>query len=315
MLEPDALRGVQMLAAVADQGSFTAAARVLGLTPSGVSKAVARLEEQHGVQLVRRTTRSLSLTEVGARYLARCRPVLAELAAATAELEDTQSTFAGTLRVTAPSVLGREVVGPCALAFLARWPEVSIETRFLDAYVDLAAERFDLAVRVARQLPDSSLVGRQVIDYTSVLVASPAYLARRGTPRSPEALDEHDGLMLRTSAVEATWPTVHGDVRPRMRLLSGDIRELHQAALHGLGIATIPGPWVREDLASGRLVEVLPGTLELHRQVWLLRPHRRYTPRLVEVFADALTAALERPVPHPFPGNADTLHAVRTVSE
>lgn len=305
MSGPDRFRSLETLVAVADGGSFSEAARRLGVTPGAVSRQIARLEEHLDTRLIHRTTRSQSLTEAGRTYLERLRPVLHEVLAAESSLRDTDSApLRGRLRLTAPRVLGRVVLMPTVLDFLQRWPEVQVDVLLTDSWVDLTGEGVDLALRVARTLPDSRLVGKRVSDYTSTLVASPDYLATHGTPIRAAELSNHQGLMLRTSSAEVSWPTTEGALHPRPRLVSDDLGVLYNAARRGLGITALPRLWVARALADGVLVEVLPGALTLRREVWLLRPDRTYTLRVVSAFARATAEAFADPVRTPWDEDA-----------
>ena len=287
----DQLKAIDAALRVAELGSFTEAARALGLTPAAVSKQVAGLEAHLGGELFFRTTRTVRLTSLGEAYLERCRPLVEELGAADQQARDLSGALSGTLTLAAPRVFGRRYVAPLVLDFLARWPQVRIDLRLSDDYVDLAAERVDLAVRVARQLPDSALLARRLGAYPYVLVASPGYLERHGWPCTPEALQSHEGLVM---AWQETWPFREPElaVRPRVRLRCRDLGALQDAALAGLGVAALPLAHVAEALDQGALEQLLPERFALSRDVWVLRLQQRYTPELVQAFMATLVASL-----------------------
>ncbi|WP_437849610.1 LysR substrate-binding domain-containing protein [Sorangium sp. So ce363] len=246
---------------VARRQSFSAAARALGLTSSSVSKQVARLEERLGAQLLRRTTRRVSLTEAGNLYAERTDRILSDIEEAQRAVADLDGTPRGTLRISAPTVLGSIRVAPAVLACRARYPELRIDLDLTDRIVDLVAERIDVAVRLAAEISPASLVARRLADDLRVLCASPRYLRRHGTPRCLEDLADHDCITLNLEPV-ARW-TLVGPEGERVVPVSGTFRSsdtitLRDAAVAGVGLANLPDYVVQDQLESGALRRVLP---------------------------------------------------------
>lgn len=292
----DKLLAISTLLRVADAGSFSAAARALQVTPAAVSKQIARLEEHLGIRLVHRTTRSQTLTEAGARYVEQCRPLLAELDTAEQALRGEDAIPRGTLRVTGPAVFGRLRVMPQVLAFLRAWPEVRVEALFTDARVDLVGAGMDLAIRLAGELPDSTMVGRRIGTIRRLLVASRAYLASRGMPAQPDDLMAHDCLLFRRDEGHVSWTfEVDGHartLRPPHRMSSNDTETLLAAALAGMGIADLPDYMVAEAVAAGALAPVLDGAFRQQQSVWALQPSRALVPARVTRFIEMLERSL-----------------------
>lgn len=290
------LQQIAAFAATARHGSFAAAAREVGCAPSTLAKSVARLEQRLGVRLFHRTTRQVSLTPDGERLAARCERLLAEVDELQSEAAGVRGSATGVLRVDAPTVLGKQLVLP-ALGQLARaHPGLAIDLRLQDAYADLAKEGLDLAVRVGA-LKDSSLVARPLLQHAMVLVASPAYLASRGTPRRLEQLARHEALVFRlpSSGRDRPWSLRRQgeavQLQPAARLRIGDGEALVEAAVQGFGIAQLPDYFVRRQLADGALAEVLPGLRPAPLPVSLVWPAARMLPHRVRLAIDALTRA------------------------
>src|SRR5271156_5661596 len=181
----DRLDAMQAFVAVADLGGFAPAARKLGLSPSGVTRLIAALEERLGARLLQRTTRKVALTDVGTRYLERVRRILADVEEAEASAEGERTRPSGRLAVSAPIGFGRLHVSPVMSAYLMRYPEVAGELRLSDRMINLVEDGVDLAVRIGH-LADSSLVARHVGEMRRILVASPGYLKSRGEPKKPQ---------------------------------------------------------------------------------------------------------------------------------
>jgi DNA-binding transcriptional LysR family regulator len=249
--------GLIAFASAVEAGSFSAAARALGTSPSAVSKGVARLEQRFGVRLFQRSTRMLSLTQEGAAYYERIAPLLRALDEAS-DVVQPDTTARGLLRVTAPGDLGRIFLKPVVDRFLPRHPGVKLEMSLADRHVDLIREGYDIAIRAGR-IADSDLTVRRLAEMSLVLVASPGYLARHGTPDSVEALRDHahvrymlggkafpirfaDGTVLHTDSVFDTDNSV------AMRI----------AALGDLGVIQVLRLFVQDDIDAGLLVPVLP---------------------------------------------------------
>jgi DNA-binding transcriptional LysR family regulator len=297
----ESVNGMAVLVALADAGSFSRAAERLGITPSAVSKLLQRLERRLGAQLVQRTTRTMQLTEAGQRYVARARAVLDAIDEADRELEGFRAVPRGTLRVSAPSVLGLVRVTPLLAGFRARCPEVRVELELSDRAVDLVEERVDVAIRVT-QKPPEGLVARRLFDVPRVLVATPSYLARAGVPRRPGDLARHECLLLaqpQSAAVE-TW-RLRASARGRSQrlvairvggaLAINNVLALADAARAGLGIAEVPRYLVEDDLARRALVEVLPRHRPPAREAWALFAPSPLVPLKTRAFVAHLAAA------------------------
>src|SRR5215203_5787766 len=187
----DRIDAMQAFVTVADLGGFAPAARKLGLSPSGLTRLIAALEERLGARLLQRTTRSVTLTDAGTRYLERVRRILADVEEAEGAAESERSQPSGRLVISAPVGFGRLHVSPVVSAYLKRYPEVACELRLADRMVNLVEDGVDLAVRIG-DLPDSTLVARHVGEMRRIVVASPGYLKKRGEPGRPREISAHD---------------------------------------------------------------------------------------------------------------------------
>ena len=292
------MNSLQQIAAFTDtakHGSFAAAARETGSAPSTLAKAVARLEARLGVKLFHRTTRQVSLTPDGERLFARCQRLLAEVDELQAEASGVRASPTGTLRVDLPIVLGRRVLLPVLAQLQREHPGLSLDVRLSDGYVDLVKQGIDLAVR-AGDLKDSTLVSKRFMAQDMLLVASPAYLRDRGTPRRLEQLDGHDALVFRmpTTGKDRPWQFRQRgravQMQPPTRARINDGEGLVQAALLGLGLAQVPDYFVADELARGDLVEVLPALRPAPIPIFIVYPGARLVPQRVRVLIDALAA-------------------------
>lgn len=288
---PD-LEDIRAFVAVLDAGGLSRAADRLGVSKSVISRRIGRLEEGLGTRLIHRTTRGLSPTEAGAEFKVRGERILADLDEAVDVVARQQGEIAGRLRVALPLSFGVRHVAPL-LADLARaHPRLEIEAAYSDRYVDLVAERFDCALRVGR-LADSSLIARRIAPIHSVLVASPAYLARAGTPATPEDLAGHDGLIYTGGSDRDVWHLKVGrrtvTVRPRARFFADSGDALMTAAIAGLGIAPIPRFLVSEAVEAGQIVPVLHDCSLPEAALHAVRPPGPHVPARVRLFFDAVT--------------------------
>jgi len=292
------LQELAIFAAVAEAEGFSAAARRLGVSKAMVSVAVARLEERLGVRLLQRTTRRLSLTEAGSAALPHAQRAL--LAARDAEEAATESLTSprGVLRLNAPMSFGLLHVVPALGAFAKRYPEVRVDLVLDDRVLDLTEGGFDLALRIGT-LPDSSLVAQRLGVSRNVLVAHPDYLARAGQPETPDELAEHAALLYSLSATRGRWTLSRGrrsvTIRVSGPLQANSSLALHRALLQGLGVARIPWFVVGEDLAKGRLVEVLPEWELPTQEIHALTTARDHLPRKTRAFIDFFRERLGTP--------------------
>lgn len=302
IFEPDAkvngtdrARALSLFAAVIDHGSFSAAGRALGLTPSAVARAVDRIEARLGVRLLLRSTRALSPTAEGRSYLGVARRILADLDEAEQAIAD-RGAPRGRLRVSMALAHGRLAVVPLLGAFISAYPHIRLDLGTTDRVVDIAAGEADVAIRFG-PLPDSTLTARRLGETRRVIVASPDYLARRGTPLVPEDLLAHDCLNFNFRRAEPSWPfrrdgrdfalAVHGSIE------ANNGETLGQCALAGLGIARVGVFSVEAEIGAGRLVPLLeafnPGDVELIHAVFV---GGQNLPARVRVFVDFLAARL-----------------------
>jgi len=292
------VQGLQQLAAFAEtarHGSFAAAARALGTAPSTLAKSVARLEASLGLRLFHRTTRQVTLTDDGRRLFQRCERVLGELEALQEEASGARAAPAGTLRIDMPAVFGRQAVMPLLARLMEAHPALSVDARFSDTFVDLVREGLDLAIRIG-PLADSTLVARRFASQSLLLVASPAYLARAGTPQGLQDLAGHRHIVFcppgqgrdRAQRFQAGRHTVELQPTPRLRLDDGEA--MVDAALTGLGLAQVPDYMAAAALADGRLVELLPAHRPPAVPIHAVMPANRLLPARVRVVLDALTA-------------------------
>lgn len=276
----------------AEHGSFSAAARSLGLTPAGVSKNVARLESTLGVRLFHRSTRRLSLTEGGERFLQQVDGPLASLQGAISGVRGRNDAPAGTLKVSMGQAFGRRFIVPLLGEFLARYPAVMPDWHFDNRPVDLVGEGFDAAIGGGFELTPG-VVARELARVHIVAVASPAYLSGRAVPRHPGDLAGLDGIMRRSSPTGRVRPwTLRSKRMPdqpvacRPRIIFSDPEAIAQAAVLGLGAALLPMPFAFAHIASGELVRLLPGWYSDAGALSLYYPSRRLLPAKTRVFAD-----------------------------
>jgi DNA-binding transcriptional LysR family regulator len=285
----DRLQQLRFFTRVVERGNLSRAARDLDSTQPTVSKALTALEKSLRTQLVLRSTRQVTLTDAGRRFYERARGLLEAWDEASGELSE-GDVPRGVLRVHGPVVLGERYVGPIAVEFQRRFPEVRCELTFLDSFVSLVGEGADLTVRLG-SVNDPTLHRRKLGSMRRLLVAAPHYLARRGVPRRPVDLRAHDSVRfsgLPTSALELGTESVEIGTA----FLANNAVVLRQALVGGLGIGLVTQWLVDDDLREGTLVEVLPKTPPRPLEVNVLFPTSRFIPRRVRAFVDALEAGL-----------------------
>lgn len=289
----DRLDDIALFLRVLDLGSISAAARSLDLSVALASQRLKRLERQLGVRLLHRTTRRLHPTAEGVALAERGRPLVDALESLAGELRRGGAEVSGTLRMTAPASFGRQYLSPLLPSFLSRYPNVRISLDLSDLKMDLVSAGYDLAVRIGT-LEDSNLVARRIAANRRVLCASPDYLARHGTPRTPEDLARHECLVLVGSqGRQDTWRVNGPDGREIAVRVSGRFEcnfgeALRDAALGGFGIALHSTWHVGEDLRSGRLRQVLPAYAIAESAIHAVMPQRHLMPPRVRAFVDFL---------------------------
>ncbi len=291
------LNHVALFVKVVETGSFSTAARALGVPKSTISRQIARLEADLGARLLHRTTRRLELTALGRRYYDEVRDGLERLASATDHVSATQAVPSGTIRVAAPVEMGARQIMEIVPEFLRTYPEVAVELVLHDGIVDLVAERIDVAFRTGR-MPSSSLVARKLGPARRLLVASPSYLAARGTPRRLADLHAHDCIVFGPTVDAATWrldgPDGRVEIRVRGRLAVDAARAALLAACAGVGVALLPDGVVREDLDAGRLRQVLPRYAVEGGGLYLVYPSRRHPSSALRAFVELYESRLGR---------------------
>ncbi|WP_342250357.1 LysR family transcriptional regulator [Sphingomonas sp. OTU376] len=269
-------------------GSLASAGRRLGITPMAASRRLAALESELGVRLVHRTTRALALTPDGEAFFPYAETLLEQEENARAALKPANAGVSGLLRVAASVPFGRKIVTPMISRFMTANPEVRVELLLSDGLVDIAAQGIDLALRLAEPR-DSAMIARKLASNPRGLYASPSYLARRSTPELLADLSEQECLAL---AGTTHWTFLREDqtVQQRVsgRFSADSIEALHCACIEGMGIARLSAWNVTEDLAAGRLVEIVLSDVRFPEQgVWAIYPTRRFVPPKVRIFIAA----------------------------
>jgi DNA-binding transcriptional LysR family regulator len=286
---------VRIFLAVVGAGSLSAAGRQLGIATMQVSRRLAVLEDELGVRLLHRTTRSISLTAEGEAFLPYANTMSEAEESARGALSPTSATASGVLRLTAPSVFGQTIVLPMLASLLERHPELRIDLDLSDRVVDIVGQGLDLALRVAT-LDDSELVAKRIVSNPRVICASPHYLQRHGLPSRLADLDNHQCIVLHAVP---RWPVIaHGELQRRRvnaRVTTSNVDAARTAAMQGLGLAMLTYWDVHQQLSDGGLVRVSleDATME-DLSVWAVMPTRRYVPTRVKVFLDALEQELAR---------------------
>ncbi|CAK14206.1 LysR family transcriptional regulator [Pseudomonas entomophila] len=291
----DQIHLMKVFVAVGELESFAAAARRLAISPAAVTRAVSALEEQLGVKLLLRTTRSVRLTEAGGRYLEDTRHILASIVEANEAAAGINAAPKGDLAVTAPILFGKKFVMPCIVRYLQQYPEVDVSAYFLDRVVNLVEEGMDVAVRIG-QLPDSGLKALRVGKMRRLLCASPEYLERHGTPRHPSELQRHEVIAAGTLSPRTDWrfgaiddPTLIR-MKPRLTVTSNDAAIA--AASAGLGIARLLSYQVADEVAAGRLQVILAEYEEAPWPIHILHRESKYGSTKVRTFIDMLAEHL-----------------------
>lgn len=282
--------GIEEFAAVASTGSFTAGARMLGLSVTHMSRSVAQLEGRLQTRLLNRTTRSVSLTDTGRTFLDHSQRLIAERDEAIALVSE-KGEPQGELRITCSTAMGERFVAPIARRFLALHPKVSLSIELTNRLIDIVAEGYDLAVRTG-PLNDPRLIGTEVATRAFVTCTSPAYLNRRGMPDEIGDLDRHDCLIGTASLWHFQIGQRERSYRPNGRFRCNSGEAVTGAALEGLGICQLPQFYVHDHLLTGRLVPVLDQYRLVAEPIWAVYPQRRHLSPKISRFVNQLSVEL-----------------------
>lgn len=285
----DRFQTMSLFVAVAESASFSEAARQLEVSAPSVTRAVAALEEHLGARLLHRTTRRVTLTEIGERYLADCRRILAELKEAEESAGGSYQAPRGRLSVTASVLFGQMYVLPCLLEFVDRHPAVQARTLFVDRIVNLMDEGLDVAVRIG-ELPDSSLIAAKVGVVRRILCASPQYLEARGAPEHPDQLQQH---RLISAASSSSWEFRQQKLRVEPALTVNTHAAAIQAALSAWGITRVLSYQVAQQVASGQLQVLLPDFEPSEWPIYVLHQEGQRVSAKVRAFVDLLVQRLK----------------------
>ncbi|MBL9039310.1 MAG: LysR family transcriptional regulator [Archangium sp.] len=281
------LNEIAIFASVVQAQSFTAAGRALGLPKSTVSRKVSELEERLGTRLLQRTTRTLSLTDAGRAYFQHASRIVAEAHDAELAIASMQGTPRGLLRVTTP--LAFDVLGPMVSSYLARYPDVQVHMVCTDRVVDIVDEGFDLAVRAGR-LADSSLISRHLGSGHNVVVATPHFLKKHGTPKRPQDLERLPALVFGAGADRGRWKLLRKDdevtINVRARFVTNDFGVLQASALAGIGVALLPVVRCEPAVRAGQLQVVLPAWRSPDIPIQAVYPSTRLLSPKVKTFVD-----------------------------
>ena len=288
----DRIDAMQAFVAVADLQGFAPAARKLGLSPSAVTRLIAALEERLGARLLQRTTRQVTLTDAGARYLERARRILADVEEAEDAVEGERIRPGGRLVISAPVGFGRLHVSPVVSAYLKRYPEVGAELRLSDRVINLVEEGVDLALRIGH-LPDSTLVARHVGEMRRIVVAAPEYLKAHGEPKRPAEISAHDTIQFGAMTAAPDWRFVEADseirVSPAPRFATNSADAAIQHAEAGGGLTRVLAYQAAASLKAGRLKIVLAKFEQPPLPIHIVYPTSRLLSAKVRTFIDLVT--------------------------
>jgi len=290
-MEQSDLNAAHLFVEVVRRGSFTGAARALGLPKSTLSRKITDLEARLGARLLQRTTRSLNLTDVGAAYYERVHRIVSELGEAEAAVLDAQNTPRGILRISAPPDIGIVLLPRALPEFTQKYPEVEVVLDLSGRRVDLVGEGFDVAIRAGHHL-DGSVIAKAIGTGTMSLYASPKYLETRGTPGRLQELAEHDCLVFGRTP-ERRWSFQHQggthEVIVRGRVAIQDFGYLKLSTLAGAGISLLPDLLVGPDVHGGRLVRVLADYEHVREMLYVVYPSRTFLPAKTRAFVDFIS--------------------------
>lgn len=309
----DRLRCMEVFAEVARTGSFTLAAHRFSMSRSAVSKHVAALERSLGARLLARTTKEVGLTDAGHRFLEGSLPLLERFEDIQNEVRDSTRTPRGVIRIGTPPAFGVHHLMPLVTRFASQHPDIQVIVQADDGRASLVAEQMDLSIRIAPALDDASYVAKALLRIPQVLVAAPSYLARAGTPQTLQDLVGHECLVHTLKSPTGYWrfTTSQGEESVRVRgAICANLGEaLQHAVLAGWGISIHPTYMVAQDLAAGRLVNLLAGAAPIGLDLYVVYPSRANVPKRVSAFMDFLAEWASNPPAWAAPRPASTLRA------
>ena len=297
-MNPNLLPDLATFVLIIDQGSFTAAAKATGATPSAISRSVSRLERALGSKLLHRTTRKLALSDTGKMVYEHAQEMLNAAQMAMDSGSSRQQVAQGKLTVSVPKAVGRFVIHPLMAEFLERYPDVDVCLRLEDRYMDLIDDGVDLALRIS-QSPSPGLYGKALMPVSHVICATPAYLRRYGTPDSPQALREHCCISLGETPADSRWKFRLGEksetIQTHGRYAANHTGVRLDAVKNHLGIGSLPLFTARESLANGEIVQVLPEwelISDYSGDLWLLWTRNQHMPARMRAMIDYLSEKL-----------------------
>jgi len=289
------LNRVQMFALVVEQGSFTGAAKALGLTKATISRKIAELEADAGVQLLFRTTRSLKLTEAGSAYYNRVCQILIDLKNAEDQLSASQQLIKGKLIIVCPVEMGQLYFGRIFARFLKTYPDISIEAELSNRKVDVIEEGIDVLFQITSN-SDPRLQNYSLLNTSKALMASPEYLAKYGTPQTPQDLNKHRAVKLESEYIDGSWTLFDGKewvtVEPEAQLTVNNVTLAREAAIEGLGITSVPTLIAKQAIDEHLLIPLLEDFPMAQSKITMSLPKRAYLPRKYRAFIEFIYRAM-----------------------
>lgn len=295
MNQSDIFSGITAFVRAAEAHSFTHAARLMGLTPSAVSKSVSRLEKDLGVRLFNRSPRDVTLTTEGQSFFIRCKDLVHNMEDARALAEPASAVPQGLLRVCAPVTFGEYVLAPALAKFLSDHPSMRVEMVLTDRFPDMVEERFDVAIRIG-EVPDSRLIAKQIYSKSFVTCASPSYLKKHGIPKTPDMLKTHNclGYLLESSGTTRTWlyekEKKRWSIQPQGSVKTGHASVLLKLALHDIGIIHTPHYLLTDALKENKLVKIFNDYNCTAPSLSAVYPKNRFGSNKIETFIRFLTS-------------------------
>jgi len=291
------LSDIAAFVCVVQTGSFTAAAEQLNTSKSVISKYITRLEDRLGVKLLARTTRRLTLTEIGRTFYEGARQALDAIDNAEEAVSFLQGEPRGTIKINAPLSFGALHIAPALEEFIYSYPEMQVDLRFEDRQIDMIKDGFDLTVRITSQL-EGNLNARRIAPCHHALVAAPSYLAKHGTPKEPEDLSTHNVVTYQYQQSPWEWGFTAAKSKPRRIAVSGSVQmnnslAIREAVLAGVGISRMPTFVVGDDIKAGRLIQLLPKYALLELSIYLVFPGRHHMAPKIRAFIDYMVKRME----------------------